>query len=61
VLVLGSSGWTCSRQIEAAFEVGCAGVITEPCTADTLASIVRRSIRGERGILWPDPLAAGVG
>jgi DNA-binding NarL/FixJ family response regulator len=61
VLVLRSSGGDSAREIERAFEVGCAGVIAEPCTAGTLASIVRRSISGERDILWPDPLAAEVG
>jgi DNA-binding NarL/FixJ family response regulator len=61
VLILRSSGGDSARQIERAFEMGCAGVIAEPCTAKTLASIVRRSISGERDILWPDPLAAEVG
>jgi DNA-binding NarL/FixJ family response regulator len=61
VLVLGSGGWNAVGQIERAFEGGCAGVITESCTAATLAAIVRRSIGGERGIQWPDRVVAEVG
>ena len=61
VLILASAAWNAPRQIERAFEMGCAGVITEPCTPATLAAIVRRSISGEHRIRWPDPLAAEVG
>jgi DNA-binding NarL/FixJ family response regulator len=61
VLILRSGVANTARQIERAFEMGCAGVIAEPCTAGTLASLVRRSISGERGILWPNSLAAEVG
>ena len=59
VLVLGSGAWESAHQVERAFEGGYAGVITESCTADTLADIIRRSIGGERGILWPDPSLPG--